>query len=61
MCVPCSLEGGRSADYWQARYVEAVLSTHAATSDDMRERYRSLAEHYLAMAKCVDREVVLAH
>jgi len=42
------------ADYWQARYIQAVLSTHAEPSPDARRRYRKLAEHYLAMIKCVD-------
>lgn len=37
------------ADYWQARYVQAVLDMHQATSDEMRSKYLRLAGHYKGM------------
>jgi hypothetical protein len=48
------IEGWAMADYWQARYIQTVLRTHAETRPDLRKKFSELAEHYLAMVKCCD-------
>jgi hypothetical protein len=46
-----------AARHWRARYIEAVLDAHAATSEEMRLENQRLAKHYLEMVRCAGREM----
>jgi hypothetical protein len=43
------------ADYWHARYVEALSKVNAARSPQARSAYSDLAAHYRAMREFCDR------